>query len=231
MLEELKQAVYEANMALPHHGLVTLTWGNVSGTDSDRKLMVIKPSGVSYALMQPKDMVVVALDDGRVVEGDKKPSSDTATHLVLYRAFAKAGGIVHTHSRHATIWAQAGQDIPARGTTHADSFYGAIPCTRTMTDEEIRDNYEEQTGRVIIETFQSRNIDPGEVGAALVYSHGPFTWGKDPAKAVENAIVLEEVAYMALMGRLLQDNLPTMGQSLLDKHYLRKHGAGAYYGQ
>ncbi|MDR1486712.1 MAG: L-ribulose-5-phosphate 4-epimerase [Deltaproteobacteria bacterium] len=231
MLEELKQFVYEANMALPRHGLVTLTWGNVSGTDLERNLMVIKPSGVSYDLMRPKDMVAVALSDGRVVEGDKKPSSDAATHLALYRAFPKAGGIAHTHSRHATIWAQAGLDMPARGTTHADSFYGTVPCTRSMTDEEIGGDYEEQTGKVIIETFRKRDIDPAEVGAVLVCSHGPFTWGKDPAKAVENAVFLEEVAYMNLMGRLLSDNFPSIGRSLLDKHYLRKHGKDAYYGQ
>jgi L-ribulose-5-phosphate 4-epimerase len=231
MLERLKETVFEANMALPRHGLVTLTWGNVSGLDRELGLLVIKPSGVAYERMRPEDMVVVRLADGGVVEGDKKPSSDTATHLVLYRNFAGAGGIVHTHSRHATVWAQAGLDLPAQGTTHADSFYGAIPCTRRMSDDEIAGNYEEETGKLIVETFASRNTDAGKVGAVLVHSHGPFTWGSDPGKAVENAIVLEETAYMGLFGQLLRPGFSPMQQSLLDKHYLRKHGAGAYYGQ
>jgi L-ribulose-5-phosphate 4-epimerase len=231
MLERLKKTVFEANMALPRHGLVTLTWGNVSGLDRERGLLVIKPSGVAYERMRPEDMVVVRLADGGVVEGNKKPSSDTATHLVLYRNFASAGGIVHTHSRHATVWAQAGLDIPAQGTTHADSFYGAIPCTRRMTDDEISGSYEEETGKLIVETFASRNIDARDIGAALVHSHGPFTWGSDPDKAVENAIVLEEAAYMGLFGQLLRPGSSSMQQSLLDKHYRRKHGAGAYYGQ
>jgi L-ribulose-5-phosphate 4-epimerase len=210
---------------------VTLTWGNVSGLDRERGLMVIKPSGVAYERMRPVDMVVVCLADGSVAEGDKKPSSDTATHLVLYRHFAKAGGIVHTHSRHATVWAQAGLDLPAQGTTHADYFYGAIPCTRRMSDAEIAGDYEEETGKVIVETFAARNIDAGDIGAALVHSHGPFTWGSDPDKAVENAIVLEEAAFMGIFGQLLRPGLAPMQQSLLDRHYQRKHGADAYYGQ
>lgn len=231
MLDELKQQVLEANLALPRHGLVTFTWGNVSGVDRARGLMVIKPSGVEYAGMTAEDMVVVDLDDGRVAEGKRKPSSDTETHRVLYQTFAEAGGIVHTHSRHATIWAQAGLDIPAWGTTHADYYYGDIPCTRLMTDAEIRQDYEWQTGVVIAETFAERAIDPRQIPAVLVHSHGPFAWGKDAADAVHNAVVLEEVAYMGIFSRQLNPQLPKMQQTLLDKHYLRKHGANAYYGQ
>ena len=231
MLDELKQQVLEANLALPRHGLVTFTWGNVSGIDRARGLMVIKPSGVEYQGMTAEDMVVVAIEDGQVVEGRRKPSSDTETHRVLYQTFGDIGGIVHTHSRHATIWAQAGLDIPAWGTTHADYYYGDIPCTRLMTEEEIRQDYEWQTGVVIAETFSRRGIDANQMPAVLVHSHGPFAWGKDAADAVHNAVVLEEVAYMGIFSRQLTPNLPRMQQTLLDKHYLRKHGANAYYGQ
>ncbi|NIH32469.1 L-ribulose-5-phosphate 4-epimerase [Hafnia paralvei] len=231
MLEQLKQQVLAANLALPHHHLVTFTWGNVSAIDRESGLVVIKPSGVEYDGMQAKDMVVVDLRSGSVVEGDKKPSSDTATHLALYRAFPHIGGIVHTHSRHATIWSQAGLDLPAWGTTHADYFYGPIPCTRLMKREEIAGDYEHETGEVIIETFTQRDIDPMQVPAVLVHSHGPFAWGKDAADAVHNAVVLEECAYMGIFSRQLTPGISVMQQSLLDKHYLRKHGANAYYGQ
>ena len=231
MLKKLKQQVLEANLALPRHGLVTFTWGNVSAVDREQGILVIKPSGVSYEQMQRDDMVVVELETGKVVEGDKRPSSDTDTHRALYLAWPDIGGIVHTHSRHATIWAQAGRDIPAWGTTHADDFYGAIPCTRKMHDDEIKTQYEWQTGKVIIETLQQRGIEPLDIPAVLVNSHGPFTWGRNAADAVHSAVVLEEVAYMGIFSQQLSPELPTMQQSLLDKHYLRKHGANAYYGQ
>ncbi|TKI08108.1 L-ribulose-5-phosphate 4-epimerase [Martelella alba] len=231
MLDDLKEQVLAANLALPQHHLVTFTWGNVSAVDRERGLVVIKPSGVSYEAMTVKDMVVVELDTGRVVEGEKKPSSDTDTHRVLYQHFPALGGIVHTHSRHATIWAQAGQDIPAWGTTHADYFYGPIPCTRLMTPEEIRGRYEWETGKVIVETFTERAIDPAAVPAVLVNSHGPFAWGADAENAVHNAVVLEELAYMGIFSRQLTPALAPMQQELLDKHYLRKHGKNAYYGQ
>ncbi len=231
MLEQLKQQVFEANIALPRHNLVTLTWGNVSGIDRKNGLMVIKPSGVHYDVMQPEDMVVVDLHTGKTVEGDKKPSSDTPTHRILYQQLPEIGGIVHTHSRYATIWAQAGRDIPAIGTTHADYFYGSVPCTRRMTDEEIAGDYEWATGEVILETLQQRHLNSVDMAAILVHSHGPFTWGKDPLKSVENAIVLEEVALMELFSYQLNPQLPDMQKVLLDKHYFRKHGPSAYYGQ
>lgn len=231
MLEALKEEVLQANLALPKHHLVTFTWGNVSAIDREKKLVVIKPSGVDYEVMTAQDMVVVDLFTGDVVEGDKKPSSDTPTHLALYRQFPQIGGIVHTHSRHATAWAQAGEDIPAFGTTHADYFYGDIPCTRKMTAEEIQGEYELETGNVIIETFQTRGIDPAQIPAVVVHSHGPFAWGKDAFDAVHNAVVLEEIAYMDVITRQLRPNTPPMQQDLLDKHYLRKHGKNAYYGQ
>ena len=231
MLEQLKYEVCEANLQLPKHGLVTFTWGNVSAVDRERGLMVIKPSGVDYDGMTPADMVVVSLATGERVEGRWKPSSDTATHVALYNAFPALGGIVHTHSRWATSFAQAGRGIPAFGTTHGDYFYGEIPCTRKMTPEEIAGEYEMETGGVIIETFGERGIDPAQVPAVLVNSHGPFAWGTDAADAVHNAVVLEECAFMALQALTLNPALAPMQQELLDKHYLRKHGANAYYGQ
>ena len=228
MLEALKEQVLEANLQLPKAGLVVFTWGNVSGIDRASGLVVIKPSGLPYDGMKAEDMVVLDLD-GRVVEGKWKPSSDTPTHLELYKAFPGCGGIVHTHSRWATTFAQAGRDIPAMGTTHADYYYGDVPCTRKMTSGEIAGDYEKETGLVITETFRGR--DPMEIPAVLVHSHGPFTWGKDPAEAVHSAIVLEEVAFMAWHAMELNPQAGRMQQELLDKHYLRKHGKNAYYGQ
>ena len=230
MLKELKKAVCKANLALPKHGLVTFTWGNVSGIDREKGLVVIKPSGVEYDEMQPEDMVVVDLDGNRV-EGRYKPSSDTPTHLAFYKAWPNVGGVVHTHSRWATSFAQAGRGIPAYGTTQGDYFYGEIPCTRLMTPDEIGGEYELETGNVVLETFRDRNIDPDQVPAVLVHSHGPFAWGADPMNAVHNAVVLEEVAFMAFHALALTPDLPPMQKELLDKHYLRKHGPGAYYGQ
>ena len=231
MLEELKKIVCEANLELPKYGLVTFTWGNVSGVDREKGLMVIKPSGVEYDNMTPEDMVVVSLATGERVEGKWKPSSDTATHVALYNAFPNIGGVVHTHSRWATSWAQAGKSINAYGTTHGDYFYGTIPCTRKMTPEEIGGEYELETGNVIIETFKDRNIDPDQVPAVLVCSHGPFAWGTDPHNAVHNSVVLEELAFMAFHTEAMTPGISPMQQELLDKHYLRKHGKNAYYGQ
>ena len=228
MLDELKCQVWKANLMLPQYKLVTFTWGNVSGIDRESGLVVIKPSGVSYDGMTAEDMVVVDLE-GRVIEGRWKPSSDTPTHLELYKAFPSCGGIVHTHSRWATTFAQAGRDIPALGTTQGDSFYGNIPCTRPLTEEEIGGAYEEETGKVIAETFQNR--DPAAVPGVLVYSHGPFAWGGDPLDAVHNAVVMEEVAFMDWHAMMLNPHVSPMQQSLLNKHYLRKHGKDAYYGQ
>ena len=228
MLEELKRQVLKANLLLPKYGLVTFTWGNVSGIDRERGLVVIKPSGVEYDDMTEEDMVVVDMQ-GNVVEGHYKPSSDTPTHLELYKAFPGVGGIVHTHSRWATSFAQAGRDIPAMGTTHADYFYGNIPCTRQMTPEEIAGEYEKETGTVIIEAFE--DTDPMAVPAVVVHSHGPFAWGTDPMNAVHNAVVLEEVACMDINAMLIAPDKGTMQQELLDRHYLRKHGKNAYYGQ
>jgi L-ribulose-5-phosphate 4-epimerase len=229
MLTSLKKEVWEANLLLPKYGLVTFTWGNVSAVDREKGLVVIKPSGVEYDEMQADDMTVVDLQTGQVREGRLKPSSDTPTHLELYRAFPGAGGIVHTHSRWATIFAQSRRGIPAMGTTHADYFYGAVPCTRLMTPDEIGGAYEVETGRVVAETFHGR--DPMQTPAVLVASHGPFTWGKDAHEAVHNAVVLEEIAFMAWHNLAARPDLPPMQKELLDKHYLRKHGAGAYYGQ
>ena len=231
MLEQLKETVLKANLLLPKHGLVTFTWGNVSGVDREQGLMVIKPSGVEYDEMCAGDMVVVSLETGERVEGRYKPSSDTPTHIALYRAFPNVGGVVHTHSRWATSFAQAGRGIPAFGTTQGDYFYGEIPCTRLMTPEEIHGEYELETGNVIIETYKERGINPDYVPACLVHSHGPFAWGTDPMNAVHNSVVLEEVAFMAFHAMALTPGLPPMQQELLDKHYLRKHGPNAYYGQ
>lgn len=234
MLEELKKEVYEANMLLPKYNLVVFTWGNVSGIDREKGLMVIKPSGVEYDEMKPEDMVVVELSSGRKVEGKLNPSSDTATHLELYRNFRNIGGIVHTHSRWAVSFAQAGLPVEALGTTHADYFYGDIPCTRMMKKKEINGeagHYEEETGKVIVETFEKEKISPDDIPAVLVHSHGPFTWGTSPVNAVHNAVVLEEVSFMAWHTQVLNPDIPCMQQELLDKHYLRKHGKNAYYGQ
>ena len=228
MLETLKKTVLEANLALSKYGLVTFTWGNVSAIDRASGLVVIKPSGVSYDGMTVEDMVVIDLD-GNVVEGKWKPSSDTPTHLVLYKAFPDCGGIVHTHSRWATSFAQAGVGIQPLGTTHGDYFYGEIPCTRCMTEGEIAGEYEKETGNVIVETFAGK--DPAAIPAVLVHSHGPFAWGRDAAEAVHNAVVLEEVAFMNLHAMQLNPSVAKMQQELLDKHYLRKHGRNAYYGQ
>ncbi|KAA8447510.1 L-ribulose-5-phosphate 4-epimerase [Weissella paramesenteroides] len=230
MLEDVKQRVYDANMALPAHGLIKFTWGNVSEIDRESGLFVIKPSGVPYDELKPEDMVVVDLD-GKVVEGDLNPSSDTETHRVLYKAFPEIGGIVHTHSPWAVSFAQAGIDLPAAGTTHADTFYGDVPVARQMTDEEINGEYELETGNVIVETFKKRGIDPMAVPAVLAQDHGPFTWGPSADKAVYNAVVLEESAKMAYHTIMLNPHNIHVSQTLLDKHYLRKHGANAYYGQ
>ncbi|MCL2843113.1 MAG: L-ribulose-5-phosphate 4-epimerase [Oscillospiraceae bacterium] len=229
MLHTLKEQVLEANLLLPKYGLVTFTWGNVSGIDEARGLMVIKPSGVSYDEMNASHMAVVEIETGKQVDGPMSPSSDTATHVALYRAFPNIGGIVHTHSRWATIFAQAGMGIPALGTTHADYFYGEIPCTRKMTSAEIAGEYEAETGTVIVEAFADR--DPDTMPAVLVHSHAPFTWGKNAVDAVHNAVVLEEVAQMAWHNFSLAPGIAPMQQELLDRHYLRKHGPGAYYGQ
>ena len=229
MLKKLKEQVFQANLLLPKHRLVTFTWGNVSGIDREKGLVVIKPSGVPYETMKREDMVVLELATGKVVDGDLKPSSDTPTHLELYKAFPNIGGIVHTHSRWATSLAQAGRGIAALGTTHGDYFYGEIPCTRKMTVEEIQAEYEKETGTVIIETFKDKN--PDAIPGVVVYSHGPFAWGKDAMDAVHNAVVMEEVAFMNIQTMLLNPNIQPMQQELLDKHYLRKHGANAYYGQ
>jgi L-ribulose-5-phosphate 4-epimerase len=227
MLKDLKKSVFEANLSLVKHGLVIFTWGNVSGIDREQGLVVIKPSGVSYDNMTAEDMVVVDME-GKVLEGKLKPSSDTPTHLVLYKAFSDIGGIVHTHSSWATAWSQAGNSIPALGTTHADYFYGPVPCTRKLTQQEIETAYEIETGHVIVETFQ--NFDPNAVPGVLVNNHAPFTWGKTPGDAVHNAKVLEELAQMAYYTLQINPSA-TIDQFLLDKHYFRKHGKDAYYGQ
>lgn len=229
MLEELKQKVYKANMDLVKHNLVIFTWGNVSGVDREKGLIVIKPSGVDYEKMRPEDMVVVSLATGKVVEGDLRPSSDTPTHLVLYRAFPEIGGVVHTHSTYATAWAQAGMDIPNIGTTHADYFHDAIPCTDPMTADQM-DEYELNTGVVITDKFEKDHINYIHTPGVLVRNHGPFTWGKDPAEAVYHAVVTEQVAKMAYISLTLNPNT-TMNPLLVEKHFQRKHGPHAYYGQ
>ncbi|MCL2369002.1 MAG: L-ribulose-5-phosphate 4-epimerase [Oscillospiraceae bacterium] len=229
MTQKLIERVLEANLLLPKYGLITFTWGNVSGIDRQRGLVVIKPSGISYEGMRAEHMVVLELESGKVVGGTLSPSSDTATHLALYRAFPNIGGVVHTHSRWATIFAQAGRGIPALGTTHADYFHGEIPCTRSMTPAEIAGAYEAETGALIVELFAGKN--PDFIPAALVHSHGPFVWGRDVEDAVHNAVVLEEIACMAWQNLLQNPAIAPMQRELLDKHYLRKHGPGAYYGQ
>ena len=228
MLEQLKQEVLEANLSLPKYGLVTFTWGNVSGIDREHGLVVIKPSGVPYEQLKAEQLVVVNLQ-GDIVEGDLRPSSDTPTHLALYRSFEGIGGVVHTHSSWATSWAQAGRVIPALGTTHGDYFNGTIPCTRTMTEEEIAGEYELETGHVIIETF--KDLNPMDVPSVLVNLHAPFSWGKNAHDAVHNAVVTEEVAKMAYRSLILNPELGSMDQALLEKHFFRKHGTNAYYGQ
>lgn len=230
MLETLKQQVYEANMELPAHGLVTFTWGNASQIDRESGIFAIKPSGVEYDKLRPKDIVLMDLQGNRV-EGKYNPSSDTATHLELYRAFPEIGGVVHTHSTYATSWAQAGRDIPCYGTTHADYIYGPVPCLRCLTAEEIEDEYEKNTGRLIVHELKRLGKDPAAVPAVLCKNHGPFTWGADAAQAVHNAVVLEEVARMALLAELIHPEVLPAPQELQDKHYYRKHGANAYYGQ
>jgi len=228
MLEQLKETVLQANLLLPKYDLVTFTWGNVSAIDRTTNLMVIKGSGIPYEDMTIEDMVVVDMD-GNVIEGNRKPSSDTPTHIELYKAFKSIGGIVHTHSRWATSFAQAGKEIIPLGTTQGDYFYGRIPVTRMMRDEEIQGAYEKETGKVIVETFKDKSVD--EIPACLVYSHGPFAWGKDAMNAVHNAVVLEEVAFMNFHAQMLNPEISDMQQSLLNRHYLRKHGKDAYYGQ
>ena len=230
MLEELRKQVYEANMELTRRGLVTYTWGNVSGIDREKGLFVIKPSGVDYDELSPDNLVVMDLK-GNKVEGELNPSSDTKTHLVLYNAFPQLGGIVHTHSPYAVGWAQAGEDIPCFGTTHADYFYGPVPCARHLTQEELDEGYELNTGKVIVETITERGIDPVAVPGIICFSHGPFAWGKDAAQAVYHAVVLEEVAKMALFTRQVKRDAAPAPQHILNKHYTRKHGPGAYYGQ
>ena len=230
MLKSLREAVYEANMELPRRGLVTYTWGNVSAIDRTAGLMVIKPSGVEYEELSPDKLVVLDLD-GRRVEGSLNPSSDTKTHLELYRAFPEIGGIVHTHSAHAVAWAQAGKDIPCFGTTHADYFYGPVPCARALFPEEVEDDYEGSTGRVIVETFRERGLNPVHVPGVICRSHGPFTWGRDAAQAVYHAAVLEEVAKMAIFTVQINPEALPAPQHVLDKHFMRKHGPNAYYGQ
>ncbi|WP_455809039.1 L-ribulose-5-phosphate 4-epimerase [Clostridium butyricum] len=228
MLEELKKKVYEANMELQRKGLIIYTWGNVSGIDREKGLVVIKPSGVDYDTMKAEDMVILDLD-GNIIEGKYKPSTDTPAHLVLYNTYPNIGGVVHTHSEWATTFAQAGISIPAFGTTHADYFYGDIPCTRDLTENEINGEYEKETGNVIVETIGEKN--PLEIPAIIVKNHGPFTWGKDPDNAVYNAVVLDKVAEMAYKTMTLNRSIESVNQILLDKHYLRKHGVNAYYGQ
>ncbi len=228
MLDELKDKVFRANMELVEHGLVIFTWGNVSGIDRERGLVVIKPSGVDYAVMKPSDMVVVDLATGEVVEGSLRPSSDTPTHLALYRAFPEIGGVVHTHSTYATAWAQAGIDLPNIGTTHADYFHNSIPCTRDMTAAEVEGSYELETGNVIVERFEGLN--PVHTPGVLVKNHGPFSWGKTPAEAVHTAVVMEQVAKMAFIAYSVNPSL-TMNPLLVEKHFSRKHGPKAYYGQ
>lgn len=230
MLEQLKQAVYEANMELPRRGLVTYTWGNVSGIDREQGLVVIKPSGVEYEELTPDKLVVLDLD-GNIMEGELNPSSDTKTHLELYKAFPALGGVVHTHSPHAVAWAQAGEDIPCYGTTHADYFYGPVPCARDLTKEELDEDYEKNTGKIIVETFTGRDLDPVHLPTVICRSHGPFAWGETVVEAVYHAAVLEEVAKMALLTRQVKQDAEPAPAHVVEKHFMRKHGPNAYYGQ
>lgn len=230
MNKEMKEEILEANLQLQKMGLVIFTWGNVSGIDREKGEVTIKPSGVPYENMKVSDLVTVDME-GRVLKGSYNPSSDLATHLEIYRSFPECGGVVHTHSRMATAWAQAGRDLPALGTTHADYFYGPIPCSRSLSEAEIKGAYELETGRVISETFKERNIDPQAVPGVLISGHGPFTWGADPMNAVHNTVVLEEIAQMAFASLAINPSVNGISQELLDKHYLRKHGDDAYYGQ
>lgn len=230
MLEELKKRVYEANMLLPKYGLITFTWGNASEIDRESGLVAIKPSGVEYDKLTPDDIVILDLD-GKIVEGKLNPSTDTPTHIELYKAFSEIGGVVHTHSTHAVAWAQAGLDIPCYGTTHADYFYGAIPCIRNLTAEEIEDGYEENTGLSIVERYTKSDINPKFVPGCVCKNHGPFTWGKDAKEAVHNAVVLEEVARMAILTRQVNPSAGETPRYMQDKHFMRKHGPNAYYGQ
>ncbi len=230
LLEKLRQEVYRANMELPEKNLVVYTWGNVSGIDREKGLIVIKPSGVEYEDLTPENLVVVDMNN-KIIEGDLNPSSDTKTHVELYKTFPEIGGIVHTHSPHAVGWAQAGRDIPCYGTTQADYFYGAVPCTRNLTAQEVNDDYELNTGKVIAETFRERKLDPVAIPGVICRCHGPFSFGKNPAQAVYHAVVLEEVAKMAMYTITIERNADPAPQYVLDKHYLRKHGPNAYYGQ
>ncbi len=231
MYDKLKKRVYEANMLLPKHGLVTFTWGNASEIDRKAGVVAIKPSGVEYDKLKPEHIVVLDLDSGDIVDGKLNPSSDTPTHLELYKRFPNIGGVVHTHSTHGTAWAQAGRDLPAYGTTHADYFYGPIPCTRPLAKFEVEEAYELNTGRVIAETFENKGIDPDAIPGVLVSNHAPFSWGTDAKNAVHNAVVIEEVAKMAFMCEIINPEIPVMPSYVLDKHYNRKHGKNAYYGQ
>lgn len=230
LLADLRNRVYLANMELQQKGLVKFTWGNVSGIDRDKGLVVIKPSGVKYEELSPENMVITDLD-GNIVEGELNPSSDLKTHLELYKSFLNIGGVVHTHSEEAVAWAQAGRDIKSYGTTHADYFYGDIPCARSLTEDEVSNAYEKETGTVIIETFRERKIDPNYIPGIVVRNHGPFTWGKSPEEAVYHAVVLEEVAKMARKTEQINPEVKRVDQYLLEKHFMRKHGANAYYGQ
>jgi L-ribulose-5-phosphate 4-epimerase len=231
MLPDLRETVWRANLALVQAGLVTLSFGNASGVDREAGVIVIKPSGVPYDALRPEQLVVVSLDSGEVVEGDMRPSSDTPTHLRLYRAFPEIGGVVHTHSSSATAWAQAGRSIPALGTTHADHFHGAVPVTRQLTESEVAGEYEAETGAVIVETLERLGLSAGEMPAALVASHGPFTWGRDAQEAADNATALEAVATMAIRTFAIDPQVKPMPQYLLERHFRRKHGPNAYYGQ
>lgn len=231
IIKEMKQRVFEANLALPELGLVKLTWGNVSEVNRDLGVIVIKPSGVSYQIMSAEQMVVTDLDGNLLEDESLKPSSDLPTHVVLYREFSEIQAVVHTHSTNAVMWAQANRDLEAYGTTHADAFYGKVPCTRQLTKAEVEEAYEEHTGDVIVEEFRSRDINPIEVPGVLVSGHGPFTWGITPMKAVENSLILDEICLMAKEAEVINHHMPQLPSYLLDKHYLRKHGTGAYYGQ